>query len=128
MSKTIIETENAPKPVGPYSQAIKANGFLFISGQVPIDPTTNQATKGTFEEQCRLVLNNVKAILEAGGSSLDEVVKVNIYLKNMENFAELNKIYSEYFDSGKPARACIPAGRLPLDFDVEIEATALSSN
>ena len=125
MQKEIVKTEKAPQPVGPYSQAIKANGFLFLAGQIPLVPETGELHRGTFHEQCHLVLENVKAVLEAGGSSLDRVVKVTIFLKDMEKFGELNTIYSEYFDTGKPARSCIQAGRLPKDVEVEIEAVAL---
>ena len=125
MQKKIVKTDKAPQPVGPYSQAIKANGFLFLSGQIPLVPETGELHTGTFNEQCRLVLENIKAVLEAGGSSLDRVVKVTIFLKDMEKFGELNTIYSEYFDVGKPARSCIQAGRLPKDVEVEIEAVAL---
>jgi len=125
MQKEIVKTEKAPQPVGPYSQAIKANGFLFLAGQIPIVPKTGALQTGTFKEQCRLVLENVKAVLEAGGSSLERVVKVTIFLKDMETFGELNTIYSEYFEAGKPARSCIQAGRLPKDVEVEIEAVAL---
>lgn len=123
--REIIYTQNAPAPVGPYSQAIQANDFLYISGQIPVDPKTGKVNKETFEIECRLVLDNLKAVVEAGGSSLDKVVKVNIYLKDMSKFAELNKIYAEYFNDSKPARACVQVGMLPLDVDVEIEAVAL---
>ena len=125
MTRKIIYTENAPAPVGPYSQAIQANDFLYISGQIPVDPKTGKVNKETFEIECRLILDNLKAVVEAGGSSLDKVVKVNIYLKDMSKFAELNKIYAEYFNDSKPARACVQVGMLPLDVDVEIEAVAL---
>lgn len=125
MQKEIVKTDKAPQPVGPYSQAVKANGFLFLAGQVPIIPETGEFHTGAFEEQCRLVLENIKAVLAAGGSSLEHVVKVTIFLRDMENFGELNTIYSEYFDEGKPARTCIQAGRLPKDVDVEIEVVAL---
>lgn len=127
MEKEIIQTDNAPDPVGPYSQAIKANGFLYVSGQIPLDPTTNTLKLGSFEEQTRLVLNNVKAVVEAGGSSLNQVVKVNIFLQDMERFAEFNTIYAEYFGEGKPARACVEVSRLPKDVEVEVEAIALCS-
>ena len=123
--REIIYTQNAPAPVGPYSQAIQANDFLYISGQIPVDPKTGKVNKETFEIECRLVLDNLKAVVEAGGSSLDKVVKVNIYLKDMSKFADLKKIYAEYFNDSKPARACVQVGMLPLDVDVEIEAVAL---
>lgn len=125
MQKEIIETNKAPQPVGPYSQAVKANGFLFLAGQVPIIPETGAFQIGTFDAQCRLVLENIKAVLKAGGTSLEQVVKVTIFLRDMEDFGQLNTIYSEYFEEGKPARTCIQAGRLPKDVDIEIEAIAL---
>ena len=125
MHKEIIHTEKAPQPVGPYSQAVKANGFLFLAGQVPLHPESGALHTGSFEAQCRLVLENIKAVLNAGGSSLEEVVKVTIFLKDMEDFDQLNAIYSEYFGAGKPARTCIQAGRLPKDVAVEMEAIAL---
>ena len=125
MEKEIVNTSNAPKPAGPYSQGVKANGFLFLAGQVPIVPETNELQTGTFSEQCHLVLTNIKGILEAGGSSLSDVVKVTVFLKNMEDFEEFNAIYSEYFKEAEPARTCVQAGRLPKDLNVEIEAIAL---
>ena len=120
-----VRTDAAPAPVGPYSQAIKANGFLFTTGQIPIVPETGELHTGTFSEQCRVVLENVKAILEAGGSTLEHVVKVTIFFKDMEKFGELKPIYNEYFEAAKPARSFIQAVRLPKDADVEIEAIAL---
>ena len=125
MNKEIVNTNKAPQPAGPYSQAVKANGFLFLAGQVPIVPETRELHTGTFSEQCRLVLKNINAILEAAGSCLNDVVKVTVFLKNMEDFGELNTIYSEYFKEAEPARTCIQAGRLPRDVDVEIEVVAL---
>ena len=125
MNKEIVNTNKAPQPAGPYSQAVKANGFLFLAGQVPIVPETRELHTGTFSEQCHLVLKNINAILEAAGSCLNDVVKVTVFLKNMEDFGELNTIYSEYFKEAEPARTCIQAGRLPRDVDVEIEVVAL---
>ncbi len=125
MEKTILFTPKAPAPVGPYSQAIQAGGFLFISGQIPLDPQTGKVVQGSFEAQCRMVLDNLKCILEEGKSSLEKVVKVNIYLVDLGKFAQLNAIYSEYFGQSKPARACVQVARLPLDVEVEIEAVAI---
>ena len=125
MEKTIIHTTSAPAPVGPYSQAVKAGELLFISGQIPIDPASGQLEKSSFAAQCRLSLDNLRAIIVAAGSSLDKVIKVNIFLKDLGKFAEFNAIYSEYFGESKPARACVEVARLPLDVDVEIEAVAL---
>ena len=125
MERQIVSTENAPKPVGPYSQAVKAGNILFVSGQIPIKPATGKLEKDSFEHQCRLVLNNLKAIIEAAGSSLDKVIKVNIYVVDLGKFSELNAIYSEYFGNSKPARACVQVAKLPLDADVEIEAVSI---
>ena len=125
MERTIIHTTNAPAPVGPYSQAVKAGELLFISGQIPIDPANGQLEKSSFAAQCRRSLDNLKAIIAAAGSSLDKVVKVNIFLKDLGKFTEFNAIYNEYFGEAKPARACVEVARLPLDVDVEIEAVAL---
>jgi len=125
MTKEIIFTAAAPKPVGPYSQAVKAGNLLFISGQIPIVPETGVPVQGTFADQCRQVLENLKAILIAGGSSLDQVVKVNIYLKDLNHFKELNRIYEQYFGTSKPARACVEVSRLPLESAIEIEAVAI---
>ncbi len=125
MTRTIIKTDQAPEPVGPYSQAIKANGWLYISGQIPIDPATGLLMEESFEHQVRTVLDTIKAILETGGSGLDRVVKVTIFLTDMERFADLNAIYEEYFGASCPARACVEVSRLPRDAQVEIEAIAL---
>jgi len=125
MERSIIMTDQAPQPVGPYSQAVKADGWLYISGQIPIDPKTGELVTESFDLQARTVLNTIKAILEAGGSSLDRVVKVTIFLTDMERFAELNAIYAEYFGESCPARACVEVSRLPKDVPLEIEAVAL---
>ena len=125
MDRNIVNTIKAPKPVGPYSQAVKANGWLYISGQIPINPETGEPVKGPFELQARTVLNNLKEILEAGGSGLDRVVKVMIFLTDMECFTQLNDIYTEYFGKSRPARACVGVSRLPKDATIEIEAVAL---
>lgn len=125
MTRTIIKTDQAPEPVGPYSQAIKANGWLYVSGQIPLDPVTGLLAEESFEHQVRKVLDTIKAILETGGSGLDRVVKVTIFLADMERFAELNAIYAEYFGESCPARACVEVSRLPRGAQVEIEAIAL---
>ena len=125
MNRAIITTDQAPQPVGPYSQAVKADGWLYISGQIPIDPKTGELVTKSFDLQVRAVLNTIKAILEAGGSSLDRVVKVTIFLADMDRFAELNAIYAEYFGESRPARACVEVSRLPKDVPLEIEAVAL---
>ena len=123
--KIEIKTENAPQAIGPYSQAIEANGFIFASGQIPIDPATGELSMGTIEEQTRLALNNLKAVLEAGGSSLDKVVKCSVFLENMDDFTRMNGVYAEFFNSPYPARAAVQVARLPKDVKVEIEAIAI---
>lgn len=125
MERQIVHTDRAPKPVGPYSQAIKAGGWLYVSGQLPMDPWTGTLVEGPFDLQVRTVLDNVKAIIESGGSALDNVVKVTIYLTDMDKFPELNAIYEEYFAESRPARACVEVSRLPRDVPLEIEAIAL---
>ncbi|MGD2295753.1 MAG: RidA family protein [Candidatus Aminicenantes bacterium] len=122
--KKEIRTENAPQAIGPYSQAIEANGFIFASGQIAINPATGELKMGTVEEQTRLVLNNLKAVLEAGGSSFDKVVKCTVFLQDMDDFSSMNAVYAEFFDAPYPARAAVQVARLPKDVRVEIEAIA----
>jgi 2-iminobutanoate/2-iminopropanoate deaminase len=122
--KQIVRTDNAPKPVGPYSQAIRAGNLLFVAGQGPLDPQTGQRVQESIQAETRQVLENVKAILEAGGSSLDQVVKTTCYLADMNDFQAFNAVYAEYFASDPPARTTIQAGRLPMDIRVEIEVIA----
>ncbi|AEC52777.1 translation initiation inhibitor, putative [Pyrococcus sp. NA2] len=124
MSREIIYTEKAPKPIGPYSQAIKVGNFIFVAGQIPIDPKTGEIVKGGIKEQTRQVLENIKAILEAAGASLNDVVKVTVYLKNMDDFGEMNEVYSEYFGESRPARVAVEVSRLPKDVLIEIEVIA----
>jgi len=121
-----IQTDRAPQAIGPYSQAIKANGFIFASGQIPLDPATMQIVEGGVEEQTERVLNNLKAFLEAAGSSLDRVVKTTVYLADMNEFAAMNEIYARYFGATKPARATVQVARLPRDVKVEIDVVALA--
>jgi len=125
MTKQIITTDGAPTPVGPYSQAIKADNWLYISGQIPIDPKTGELVEESFERQVRTVLDSITAILKAGGSDLDRVVKVTIFLADMNHFAELNAVYDEYFSASCPARACVEVSCLPKNVAVEIEAVAV---
>jgi 2-iminobutanoate/2-iminopropanoate deaminase len=127
MNKTleVISTEKAPKALGPYSQAIKANGFVFVSGQIPIQPSTGELVKGTITEQTSLVLTNLSEILKSAGTSLDKVVKTTVFLQDMKDFDEMNKTYAEYFTSTKPARATVQVARLPKDVSVEIECVAV---
>lgn len=123
--KKEIKTEKAPKAIGPYSQAIEANGFVFASGQIAIDPTTGELSTGDIEEQTRLVLNNLKAVLEAAGSSFDNVVKCTVFLQDMNDFSKMNTVYGEFFKPPYPARAAVQVARLPKDVKVEIEVIAI---
>ena len=121
----IISTENAPKALGPYSQAIKAGGFVWCSGQIPIDPAVNAVTATTIEDQTRQAITNLRNVLEAAGSGLDKVVKTTVFMSDMNNFAALNAVYAELFGDAKPARSCVEVARLPKDVMVEIEAVAV---
>ncbi len=123
MNRTIT-TSGAPKPVGPYSQAVIAGGFVFLSGQGPLDPATNRLVEGDITAQTERVLENLKAVLEASGSSLGQVVKTTVFLKDLNDFRKMNEVYARYFPQNPPARATIEAARLPLDTLVEIEAIA----
>lgn len=120
-----VSTEAAPAAIGPYSQAIVANGMVFCSGQIAIDPTNSTLIDGDVAAQTRLVLSNLAAVLEAAGSSLGSVVKTTVFLKNMDDFGAMNTVYAEAFGDHRPARAAVEAARLPKDVDVEIEAIAL---
>ncbi|MBI5117264.1 RidA family protein [Candidatus Poribacteria bacterium] len=122
--KEIIPTTKAPAPVGPYSPVVAFGDLIFVSGQGPLDPKTSLLVSGTVEEETRQTLENIKNILEDVGSSLDNVLKVNAYLGDMEDFFRFNEVYKEYFPSSPPARTCIQAGRLPFDIMVEIEVIA----
>jgi len=121
-----IQTDLAPQAIGPYSQAIKANGFVFASGQIPLDPATGQLIEGDIRAQTERVLNNVGAVLEAAGSSLERVVKTTVFLSDMNDFAAMNEVYSTYFVITRPARSTVQAARLPRDVKVEIEVVALA--
>ncbi len=125
MLKTIATTK-APQALGPYSQAIAANGFVFASGQIAIDPTHGQIIDGGIAEQTRQVLNNLQAVLQAAGTDLSKVVKTTVYLKDMEDFVVMNGIYGEFFADTKPARATVEVARLPKDVKVEIDCVALA--
>ncbi|MEE9500521.1 MAG: RidA family protein [Candidatus Aminicenantaceae bacterium] len=123
--KQEINTENAPKAIGPYSQGIIANGFVFASGQIALDPATGELNTGSVEEQAHLVLTNLKAVIEASGSSMDKVVKCTVFLEDMDDYGTVNAIYGEYFNAPYPARAAVQVARLPRDVKVEIEAIAI---
>jgi 2-iminobutanoate/2-iminopropanoate deaminase len=126
MSNTVIQTNNAPAAVGPYSQGIKAGNTIYVSGQLPINPATGELYKGgDIKEETRISLMNVKAILEQAGASLKDVVKCTVFIKDMNQFGLINEMYAEVFGDSKPARACIEVARLPKDANVEIEAIAV---
>lgn len=120
-----VSTENAPGAIGPYSQAIKAGGMVFCSGQIPIDPATGEFVSQDVTEQTEQVLKNLTAVLEAAGTSLDKVVKTGVFLADMNDFAAMNEVYARYFDANKPARATVQAARLPRDARVEIDCIAI---
>ena len=122
MSKEIISTTNAPQAIGPYSQAVKINNLMFISGQIPMDPTTGNLVKGSIEDEANQVLKNLKSICEAAGYSLDDAVKITIFLTDLGNFAVVNDVMKEHFSEPYPARATVEVSGLPLGVNVEIEA------
>ena len=122
--KRIINTTDAPAAIGPYSQGVISNGFLYVSGQLPIDPKTGSFAGEDITSQTRQSLENVKAVVRAAEMSLDDVLKVNVYMKDMEDFAAMNAVYAEYFTSDCPARAAVEVSRLPKDALIEIEAVA----
>lgn len=124
MSLKVLNTENAPAAVGPYSQGMKAGNFIYVSGQLPLDAKTKEMVTESIEEATRKSLENCKAIVESAGASLNDVVKVEIFLKDMNEFAAMNGVYSEFFTEHKPARACVEVARLPLDAKVEIQMIA----
>lgn len=126
MKTETIETKRAPQAIGPYSQAVRANGLLFVSGQIPLDPATMEVVDGGIEAQTRQVLVNLRAVLEAAGSSFDQVVRTTIFLSDLADFATVNAIYAEAFGSTRPARSTIQAARLPRDVRIEIDAIALA--
>ena len=125
--KEVVFTDRAPRPIGPYSQAVAAGGLLFVSGQVPIDPSTGKLVGDDFEQQVRRVMENIRAILEADGLTLDDVVKVTVYLKDPSKFQEFNRIYSEYFKGSYPARTTVFVSDLPAGAQIEIDVIALRS-
>ena len=124
--REVIATENGPKAIGPYSQAIKANGFVFVSGQVAIDPATQQVISGDVAAQTDRVLQNLSSILTAADSSLEKAVRCGVFLKSMGDFAAMNEVYGKYFPSAPPARSTVEVPRLPKDVLVEIDVTALA--
>ncbi|HEY6193337.1 MAG TPA: RidA family protein [Bacteroidota bacterium] len=126
MPITVVLTNDAPAPIGPYNQAIAASGtFLYTAGQIPIDPKTKMVVNGDIKAQTRQALENIKAILSGGGSSMERVVKTTVFLKNMDDFSGMNEVYGEFFKVNPPARSTVEVARLPRDVKVEIEAIAL---
>jgi 2-iminobutanoate/2-iminopropanoate deaminase len=124
--KENISTEKGPKAIGPYSQAVRANGFIFTAGQIALDPASGQLVSGDIARQTARVLDNLKAIVEAGGSSLDHAVKATVYLKDMNDFAPMNEVYARYFPQNPPVRSTVEAARLPRDVLVEIDLIAIA--
>jgi 2-iminobutanoate/2-iminopropanoate deaminase len=126
MKPEVIVSERAPKAVGAYAQAVRANGFLFLSGQIPLDPQTGEVISGDVAAQTRRVMDNLRGVLEGAGSALDRVVKATIYLTDMKDFAIVNQTYAEYFPDAKPARATVAVAGLPRGVSVEIDMIALA--
>ncbi len=126
MLKEVISTDTAPKAIGPYEQGIRVNGFVFTAGQIALDPSTGNLTEGDISAQTRQVLENLKEVLKAAGSSLDRVIKATIYLKNMADFPVVNKVYAEYLGSSKPARSTVAVTELPKGALIEIDFVALT--
>jgi 2-iminobutanoate/2-iminopropanoate deaminase len=123
--KEVIYTEEAPKPIGPYSQAVKAGNMLFVSGQIPIDPKTGEVVKGDIKEQTQQVLENIKTVLEAAGYTLNDVTMAFVFLADMNMFPEYNEVYAQYFKEKPPARVTVQAARLPRDVLIEIAVIAV---
>ncbi len=122
--KTVISTSNAPAAIGPYSQAIEVNGMVYTSGQIPVNPATGEIPEG-IEAQAEQVMTNVKNLLEAAGTSMENVVKTTVFIKDMEDFGRINAIYAKYFEKDCPARSCVEVARLPKDVLMEMEAVAV---
>ncbi|UCH05326.1 MAG: RidA family protein [Candidatus Thorarchaeota archaeon] len=125
MSREVVASEKAPKAIGPYSQAIKAGGFVFCSGQIPFNPDTGELVLGSIADQTRQVLTNIKSVLEVAGTTMEKVVKATVFLKDMDDFGEMNSEYSRWFSEEPPARAAVQVARLPKDVGIEIEVIAL---
>ncbi|MBV9084908.1 MAG: RidA family protein [Acidobacteriaceae bacterium] len=123
--KQIVTTDKAPKAIGPYSQAVKSNGFVFLSGQVPSDPRTGAIVGGSIQQQTERVLENIKGLLEAAGLTLHHVIKATVFLKDISHFADMNQVYAKYFTAQPPARTTVEVARLPRDVQIEIEVIAV---
>jgi 2-iminobutanoate/2-iminopropanoate deaminase len=125
MEKEIIQTDRAPAAIGAYSQAVKAGGFIFVSGQIPIDPTTGHLVTGDIRHQTHRALRNIEEILRAAGCTLDNVVKTTVYIRDIKEYALVNEVYSQFFSGSKPARACVEVSRLPKEAKIEIDVVAV---
>jgi len=125
MKKNVIQTEKAPRAIGPYSQAIRAGNFLFLSGQIPLGPRTGELIRGDIQQQTQQVLENIRRVLESQNLGMEDVVKVTIFLKNIGDFNQVNEVYGAYFPSSPPARSTVGVAGLPKDAEIEIEAIAL---
>ena len=125
MEKKIVSTTTAPEAIGPYSQAVIANGFLFTSGMIPIDPAVNRLVEGDINVQATQAFTNLKNLIEASGSSMDKVIKTTVFIKSMDEFGAVNEVYKTFFDKDFPARSCVEVARLPKDVLIEVEAVAL---
>jgi len=126
VKKKVIQTDKAPKAIGPYSQAIQAGNMIFLSGQIPIDPKTGELTGGDIRQQTQQVLENIKGLLESQRLGMEDVIKVTIFLKDMGNFNQVNEMYAAYFSSSPPARSTVEVAKLPRNVEIEIEAIALT--
>ncbi len=124
MQKRIISTDKAPQAIGPYSQAVQFDNLLYISGQIPLEPISGQVLKANIKEQTKQILTNLHAVLIAGGSSLDNVLRTTIFLTNLEDYSEVNEVYAEFFEQSMPARSTVQVSRLPMDVQIEIDAIA----
>ena len=124
MQKNIISTTKAPQAIGPYSQAVRFENLLFVSGQIPIEPESGEILKGNIKEQTQQILENLNSILTAGGSSLNNVLRITIFLTNLEDYAAVNETYAQFFDESQPARSTVQFSRLPMNVQIEIDAIA----
>lgn len=125
MNKTIISTDKAPAAIGPYSQAVRVGNFLYTSGQIPFDPKTMELVSNDIKEQTKQVMENLKGIFEEAGTSFEKVIKLTVFIKDMNQFGDINEVYATYFSENPPARSCVEVARLPKDVGIEIEAIAL---
>lgn len=123
--KTIINTDKAPQAIGPYSQAVEVNGMIYTSGMIPINPVDGTLVTGSVEEQAEQALMNLKALVEESGSSMEQVIKTTVFIKDMNDFAKINEVYARYFTDNYPSRSCVEVARLPKDVLIEIEAIAI---